>query len=1102
MTQHPAGWNFARWAVGPVLLAMLALSAAGILWVGFRAEAAVERKVRAVAVSVRATMEEGLAFGAPLRDLRGVDLYFQRLLHENADLRSIGLLDHLGHSVVMEGAGGGAFPIQASAIITAPGGKELGRVVVAARSAGILGRMAERADLLAVALIFAGVLTAAGAGQTHLACYAAPIGAIRRMLAEPLTVEPSLPRQLRSSDSLGRLARLVHQAKLLLHDRARHLQAYAEEVHAAVASQTLAARVEEVIAEARSSLGQALFDPLSADSRPPPGGGATVLSLRARITFLVFLAVALATAAISLASFTRENLLDAAAETAAVATLDASWKTLLKDQRLLMEEEAARLAEAPGLAAALVADDPAAVEAIIGPARKRLGAMKVASGIEVAAADGRVFYGYDPHDRASLLGSFALMTVIRSGERLSGLARTEAGQLVSVFSRPVVLGTRTVGAITLARSARTTMAELGAVLGSSVFAVDLEGRPSHGDAPAAWARVARDVPLKSRSVAQAEADGSIYALSIMGLPTVNAGRLGYLVTMRDITAQHVRGDRLRLAFLGLALVLVGLVVWFISHYTRQAFAPLTSAIAALNSLSRGEASVMLDVPVSDDEVGRIAAAVRVFRDQARTLQRVAEERSRRRRRQERMIRQQMLKLAETLQDGAREAVLDDLNTIEREASSRSGAEVAAELDALAIAFQTMASRVREQHRELAMLVGELREALKAKTAFIALQQELEIARELQLSILPKVAAEEAEFEAHALMIPAKEVGGDFYDLFMLSPRRVGMVVADVSGKGVPAALFMAVSRTLLKATALFEVSPGECLEKLNALLHEGNEKSLFVTVFYGILDLETGVLTYANGGHNPPLVIAGDGKVEPLPTTAGIVLAIEPALTYRECSVTLRPGDTLVMFTDGVTEAKNMASAEFGDDRLAALLGGCAGIPARAITARVLEAVQDFAGGGPQADDITCLAFRYKGGARRVDTLEISLRNELAEIPRLREKIETFLDGFGLPADVVFNICLSLDEIFTNIVSYGYDDPSRHEIDVILRHDGHTVSATVVDDGREFDPLANALPPDLESALEDRSVGGLGVFLVRTFMDDVSYSRDGERNRLVIVKKL
>jgi len=253
----------------------------------------------------------------------------------------------------------------------------------------------------------------------------------------------------------------------------------------------------------------------------------------------------------------------------------------------------------------------------------------------------------------------------------------------------------------------------------------------------------------------------------------------------------------------------------------------------------------------------------------------------------------------------------------------------------------------------------MREALRSRDELVALRQELGVAARMQESILPTSFPEDPRFEIHAWMTPAKEVGGDFYDFFKLEDGRIGIVMADVSGKGVPAALFMMVSRTLMKGTAIGENEPGKCLAEVNQLLVESNEESMFVTVFYASFDPATGVLQYANAGHNLPYVVKGNGEVQPIDCDAGLVLAIMPGFEFPGGSTRLEPGDAVFFYTDGITEAMDEEGVEFGDDELAAVLAETAGSNAATFNRKAVQAVQEHAGDAAQSDDITCLTLRY-----------------------------------------------------------------------------------------------------------------------------------------------
>ncbi len=257
-----------------------------------------------------------------------------------------------------------------------------------------------------------------------------------------------------------------------------------------------------------------------------------------------------------------------------------------------------------------------------------------------------------------------------------------------------------------------------------------------------------------------------------------------------------------------------------------------------------------------------------------------------------------------------------------------------------------------------------KQAVKDRNQLLSIQQELEVARKIQQSIVPRkfpAFPERKEFDLYAEMIPAKDVGGDFYDFFLIDDDRLGFVIGDVSGKGVPAALFMAVSKTLLKATALKGGPPEECLQQINRVLYLESVSAMFVTIFYGILNTRTGEVDYCNGGHNPPYILRAGGGIEMAESTGGLVLGAMRNTAYKAKKMTLQTGDGIFLYTDGVTEAMNRSNEQFTEERLDEKLKAGRDTTLPNIVGHVIEAVKAFSNGAPQADDITILAVRYLG---------------------------------------------------------------------------------------------------------------------------------------------
>jgi len=246
---------------------------------------------------------------------------------------------------------------------------------------------------------------------------------------------------------------------------------------------------------------------------------------------------------------------------------------------------------------------------------------------------------------------------------------------------------------------------------------------------------------------------------------------------------------------------------------------------------------------------------------------------------------------------------------------------------------------------------------------ISIQQDLQTAHEIQQAILPKVFPpfpERTEFSIYASMTAAKEVGGDFFDFFMIDNKRLGFVIGDVSGKGVTAAIFMAVSRTLIRATGLKGISTVECMNYVNKLLCNESVSCMFVTVFYGILDTTNGEIEYVNAGHNPPYILSNQ-QVSKVPMTDGIILGCLEDSVYRSNKLRLNPGDLLYLYTDGVTEAFNLEDQQYGEARLENFLVAHEGQSVEKVVRESVLDVVTFAAGAPQSDDVTLLGIQYHG---------------------------------------------------------------------------------------------------------------------------------------------
>ncbi len=382
-----------------------------------------------------------------------------------------------------------------------------------------------------------------------------------------------------------------------------------------------------------------------------------------------------------------------------------------------------------------------------------------------------------------------------------------------------------------------------------------------------------------------------------------------------------------------------------------------------------------------------------------------------------------------------------------------------------------------------------------------IESELKVAREIQMSIVPKMFPpfpDRSEFDIYAILEPAKEVGGDFYDFFFLDDDHLCLTVGDVSGKGVPASLFMAVTKTLIKAEASRASEPDQILSTVNDKLCSDNDSGMFVTVFLGVLNVRSGVFDYSNGGHNSPYLVRSGGKVESLPKTEGIALGVMEEIPYGRKKIKLAAGDTLLLYTDGVTEAADRDYRLYGEELLVEVLQRAGSYGPQKMALHLLDDIRKFANGAEQSDDITILALKFFLESRE---MLMQLKNDLSEIESMCRYIEEFGETHQLPPDVIFNLNLSLEEIFVNIVSYGYEDENEHFVKISMSLVDNELVVEVEDDGRQFNPLE--LPePDLEKKLEERPIGGLGIHLVRNLMDELEYRRTHNKNILIMKKKI
>jgi sigma-B regulation protein RsbU (phosphoserine phosphatase) len=383
-----------------------------------------------------------------------------------------------------------------------------------------------------------------------------------------------------------------------------------------------------------------------------------------------------------------------------------------------------------------------------------------------------------------------------------------------------------------------------------------------------------------------------------------------------------------------------------------------------------------------------------------------------------------------------------------------------------------------------------------------IDKELEYAKQIQLSALPTNFPKGEDFGIYAQMIAAKEVGGDFYDFYKLSDSTVAFLAADVSGKGIPAAMFMMTAKTIIKDLAESGMAVNDIFTKANEKLCENNESGMFVTAWMGILDLNTGNVQFANAGHNPPLLKRADGSFEYLKTRAGFVLAGMEGVIYRIGEITLNKGDRLFLYTDGVPEATNAENELYGEDRLLDFMNRNDSMEATELLPALKNNIDEFVGNAPQFDDITMLMFDFrpeKGGERMTQKVFPAKIEALSDVLSFTEQT---LESFECSMKTQTAICVAIEEVFVNVAHYAYPDSDG---DMTLRigfeEKERTVTFRLTDKGVPFDPLKKP-DPDITLSAEERDIGGLGIFIAKKTMDSISYSYENEENVLTMIKNI
>lgn len=609
--------------------------------------------------------------------------------------------------------------------------------------------------------------------------------------------------------------------------------------------------------------------------------------------------------------------------------------------------DARHIAEAPEVLAGIVADSAERVTVAVRPLIEQQDFLRV----EIAGPRGTLLFARRPAGSArDAVDTGALTQVRESGQPIAGAAREEDGS--AVLRATVAAGAErpAPGAVTVAVSIEGMLRDLARRSDADVFLVSNRGTLLAGTSARLWDDLGAMLQRgNGRRLVQWQ-DQS-YAVTTLPFLDDGGGRLGALVTVRDVTAQeNQRQFEYNLSILGLSalmLLLIG-VTWAL---VRHAFAPITTAVAALDSLSAGEIEVEVMGEDRRDEVGAIARAVRVVRDRSREDLRQAQRANRSRRRQEHFIRQQMIQIGGTLDETARKQLMEDLRLEEQRAARD---REASDLGVLATAFQVMAQRVVHQAQKMDGLVAELREALQAKTELIGLQQQFEITHRMQAEMLPSALPPRSDVQVRAGILPAVEFGGDFYDFFPITQNRIGLLAGHVPGQGLSSVFLTLTARNLLKAGLYCELAPGAALSLVNRIVAAENREGLAIAALVGVLDTTSGSFRFARAGFSTPILARRLGDATVLSAPQNALIGLAPQVSFAEASFDLPMQSTLVFTSPG-----------FGEGDGAPAITGVVGAVTDLAPDVVVNALMSMAASamarddGPDQGDRSCIVLRY-----------------------------------------------------------------------------------------------------------------------------------------------
>ncbi|MBP5514917.1 MAG: SpoIIE family protein phosphatase [Bacteroidaceae bacterium] len=413
------------------------------------------------------------------------------------------------------------------------------------------------------------------------------------------------------------------------------------------------------------------------------------------------------------------------------------------------------------------------------------------------------------------------------------------------------------------------------------------------------------------------------------------------------------------------------------------------------------------------------------------------------------------------------------------------------------------------------LTNYVEELKRTTTSKVSIENELKIAHDIQMSMLPKTFPpypERSDIEIYGKLTPAKAVGGDLYD-FYIRDEKLFFCIGDVSGKGVPASLVMAVTRSLFRNVSAHSANPEEIVSALNDSQNESNATCMFVTLFVGVLDLPTGNLRYCNAGHNAPYLIKpscsneGEGKADSmndcaqLPVQSNLPVGTMPDFKYTCQKMVICPGTAIFLYTDGLVEAEDIGQHQFGTERLQQTIARSS-IHPESLVKTMTDTVHSFVNGAEQSDDLTMMAILYTHQQLDVKLKrQLTLPNDVQETPRLGTFVEEVCECLGFDNQTTMKINLAIEEAVVNVMNYAYPEGEQGEVRISAEANDQRLKFVISDDGRPFDPTIHG-QVNISQSAEERSIGGLGIHLMRSIMDSINYERVNDQNVFTLRKKL